>query len=203
MKRKLINSNPTINKLLLIIYIIITIALPVVGLFSLIGDSAFNTVKFLTGAWRITFIFFSVPVYLVYAVMMFKEHFPAENKKAFLLTASSLVPYIVYLFQKPGNFFTFLAESAFPIYFGLNIMFLIGLIFIIFKKEGITDSIYVVIGGFILLLALLFYPVGYFFAFAIWMHQNLNDNLIMFILIFLFIYSHYKQLIRMYKQGEL
>ncbi|MCF6241252.1 MAG: hypothetical protein L3J74_07900 [Bacteroidales bacterium] len=191
-----------INKTLLIAYVLLNVVFPIIGLFSLIGDNEFHTSRLLTGTWRITFMFFSTPVYLIYAAMMYSDHFPKNNIKAFLLILPSILTYLMYFWSGDKSFFLLLADTALPIYTGLNFMFFIGLVILIVTGKTESKNPFLIAFGFLLLCILLFYPVAYFFVFSLSFHTY-NDNLMMLFAILLFIFFHYKQLIKMYQEKVL
>ncbi len=167
------------NKFLLVIYVFITATFPmlIVG-FSLLGDNSFHNSDFLAGWWRLTFVFISFPLYIAYSSLLAREGFPKKNKNAILQLLSIFIPLIIYAYNKPDNIIEYIELGGLPVYLALNLIFFIAIIAIPLSKTKELD-IKTVLTLFILFLIsipFIFYPVGYVFAYDLYVSiENLQD----------------------------
>jgi len=215
MKIQLQNKRNTSNKLLLWGYIILVLVIPMVALtasYSVYSDMEVQK-TFIGKISIFLYILVSLPVYLIYSRLIIREYFPYNNKQAILLFVPFVISYVTFFIDKGyDDIWNYLIINSLPLYIGLNLIFFLGLLYLLYDKNKDVDlkSLLGILLASLVILCFLFLPVLHFFILGIEVnslnlsgYQMIRSIIVFVFTILLMAFFHYKIVINLYEKGAL
>lgn len=196
-------------------YLALVLVLPLVSLIaSYAVYSELEVQKTMIGRIStILFLFVNLPIYFIYARMVIMELFPVSGFKAFYLFIPLIVSFLMLCVDNNyENIWKFLIVGSLPLFIGLNLVFFIGLLMLIYQNS-VGESPKALIGRWIstfFLILIIFTPAVHFLLLGIEIHSQNVSGFMKFKELFVYIFTillmsffHYKIVINLYHKGML
>lgn len=203
------------NTLIPTICVILYVAMPAVILLLSLGLKDYEIQQgAFAGLSRVLFFFLTLPVYVVYASLIFKAIGKMSTKWVFLLFVPHFVNLIwyFYAYNFSSDLIRVLLLDSIPTLCGLNLCFFLGLIYLIITKASTVEGLGVLVARLamtLIIMFLMFTPIVFFFIVG-W-NMSLDHATTAPVLaitkylfsIVLVVFAHYGVIIELYHQGKL